>query len=123
MLAYHARENSRQDESKSMTSSVSISAAGLCGNRTLKPKRGYGQEKKLPMHFVASIENEIKMPEPIDTIQYLDTRSTQKEGETSTRNTPVNYQPIETEPTQHVKKKSFFSSALDFLIDERESRS
>ena len=104
-----------------MTSSRSVSAAGLCGNRTLRPKRGYGQTKKLAMHFVASIENELKMPEPVETIQYLDTKSTQRE--TSTRNTPVNFQRVETEPTQHIQKKSFFSSALDFLVDERESGS
>ena len=73
------------------------------------------------MHFVASIENELKMPEPVEPIQYLDTKSTQKE--TSTRNTPVNYQNVETEPTEHVKKKSFFSFGLDFLGDERESGS
>ena len=104
-----------------MASSRSVSAAGLCGNRTLKPKRGYGQSKKLAMHFVASIENELKMPEPVERIQYLDTKSTQRE--TSTRNTPVNYQTVETEPIENAKKKSFFSFGLDFLGDERESGS
>ena len=117
MFAYHARENSRQDDSKSVTSSELIAAAGLCSNRTLKPKKGYGQSKKLAMHFVASIENELKMPEPVDRIQYLDTKSTQKES--STRNTPVNYRNVETEPTEHVRQKSFFSIGLDFLGDER----
>ena len=73
------------------------------------------------MHFVASIENELKMPEPVERIQYLDTKSTQRE--TSTRNTPVNYQTVETEPIENAKKKSFFSFGLDFLGDERESGS
>ena len=95
-------QNSRYEDSKSITSQRSVSAVGICGNRTLKPKRGYGQAKKLAMHFVASIENEIKMPETVESLQYLDTKSTQRE--TSIRNTPRNFQRIETEKTMQVKK-------------------
>ena len=71
--------NSVREESIYTTSnshSRSVSNAGICNNRALAPKKGYGHVKKLSMHYVASIEHDLKMPEVADPINTLDTKST-----------------------------------------------
>ena len=65
-------------ESNSTHQSTAITPNALRKNRALVAKKGYGYEKKLPMHFIASLENELKIPEvePINQISYLETKST-----------------------------------------------
>ena len=71
--------NSMREESIYTTTnshSRSVSQAGICNNQTLAPKKGYGHAKKLSMHYVASIEHDLKMPDIADPISFLDTKST-----------------------------------------------
>ena len=63
-------------KSESATNSKSVSAVSICNNRTLAPKKGYGQEKKLAMHFIASIEQDLKIPDTVEPIHTLETKST-----------------------------------------------
>ena len=51
--------------SKSSTTRNShpFSPVALAKNRTLAPKKGYGQLKKLPMHTIAALEKELSIPE------------------------------------------------------------
>ena len=58
------------------TNTRSVSPTGLCNNRTLAPKTGFGQEKKLAMHFIASLEHELKIPDAPEPLTTLETKST-----------------------------------------------
>ena len=65
-------------ESNSTHQSEAITPNVLRKNRALVAKKGYGYEKKLPMHFIASLEHELKIPEaePTNVLSSKETLST-----------------------------------------------
>ena len=102
----------------SRTLSRSASSTALCGNRTLAPKKAYCREKKLPMHLIASLEHDLKIPEQSEPINYLETKSTLfGTSQKMLASTPNMHSNLETDLT---RKNSF--SKLGSVSDRLELR-